>query len=163
MSSQTPTPAISRAEAADLLWRKGILHWKLDTCQKDMHKLYYSTTYEKLVFNCSRRIGKSYTLLILAMELCNKKPFSQIKYAAQTKLAVKNIILPTVRSILMDCPPDLRPEWHAHDGVYRFPNGSELHIAGANGSNVDKLRGSAADLAIVDEAAFVDNLEYLVK
>jgi len=117
---------------------------------------------KKYVINSARRLGKSYLLCLLAQEYARQHPNSQIKYAAETQRSVKKIILPLMRQIMETCPKELRPKFQSHDGVFLFANGSEIHIAGAALDQADSLRGTACDLAIVDEAGFIDNLEYLV-
>jgi hypothetical protein len=75
---------------------------------------------------------------------------------------VKTIIKPIMRIILEDCPEDLKPEFKEQDKVYRFPNGSEIQIAGTDNGNAENLRGGYSHLCILDEAGFMDDLEYIV-
>ena len=72
------------------------------------------------------------------------------------------MIHPIFKSIFVEIPADCRPRWNGQEGAYIFPNGSMVHIAGVNGGHSDDLRGTAADLCVVDEAAFVDELNYLI-
>ena len=155
--------ASSFADDIALLWQAGELDWKLHQHQLAMHRLFRETDHRKIVFHCSRRVGKSYTLLTIANETAIRKPGAQIRYAAPTQKNVKEIILPVMRELLHDCPDEVRPEWKGQDGHFVYPNGSVLSIAGTDGGNADKLRGSACDLGIVDEAGFVDELRYLVR
>lgn len=69
---------------------------------------------------------------------------------------------PNFREILADCPPDLRPAWSSIDSLYRFPNGAEIHFGSANDGRADSNRGQRAHLCLVEEAGFVDDLDYLV-
>lgn len=154
---------MTRDEARELCWHAGSLRWKLKAHQRQLYALYRETTHRKLVWHCSRRIGKSFTLLTLANETAIRKPLAQIRYAAPTQKNVKEIILPVMRELLADAPKAVRPDWRAQDGHFVYPNGSLLSIAGTDGGNADKLRGSACDLGIVDEAGFVDDLRYLVR
>jgi len=48
------------------------------------------------------------------------------------------------------------------DGVYEFPNGSEIAVAGTEMGQIDNLRGTAMDLGIIDEAGFATDLEYVI-
>lgn len=68
-----------------------------------------------------------------------------------------------MREIHSDCPDYLRPTYHTQDKVFTYPHGAEIHISGANNGHAENLRGHASGLAIVDEAGFVDELEYLVQ
>lgn len=127
-----------------------------------MHADFMASPHKKYVVNSARRLGKSYWLCLLAQEFARNNPNVQIKYAAETQRSVKKIILPIMRQIMETCPKHLRPRFSSHDGVYEFANGSEIHIAGAALDQADSLRGTACDLAIVDEAGFIDQLEYLI-
>jgi hypothetical protein len=42
-------------------------------------------------------------------------------------------------------------------------NGSEIHLAGTEKGNAEKVRGVSADLCLVDEAGFCDDLDYIIK
>jgi hypothetical protein len=153
---------ITRNEAVDTLWRKGILVWKLNSAQRKLYEMYYNTNYRIPVFKLTRRGGKSWTLLVLAIEQCIKVPGSIVHYACPTAVMATKIIIPTMRKLLEDCPKDLTPKYYKHDRAFDFPNGSKIQIEGVEEGNAERLRGTSTHLAIVDEAAFVDDLEYIV-
>lgn len=153
-------PLPSRAQAIDLLWRKGILYWKLDSAQKQIYDLYKNNTALITVIEISRRVGKSFSLCLMAIEKAIQDAESTLIYACETSIMVSKIILPIFRLILKDCPEDLRPEYKKHDKAYYFKNGSILKIEGCE--DPDRLRGSACHMAIVDEAGFIKELSYLV-
>lgn len=114
-------------------------------------------------WNCARQLGKSYTLCVMALEECLRKQGAQVKYASQDQKSARAIVFPQLEKILEDCPESLMPRFRAHDGLYFFPhNGSRLTIAGCDGDNIRKLRGQQADLGIVDEGAFIRELESVV-
>lgn len=159
----TNKPALSAKEARDILWHKGILEWKLDATQKELNASFKNSPHKTFVWSCSRRLGKSYTLCTLAIEQCLKKDFAIVKYVAPTQKAVKMIIKPLLRQILQDCPPILRPEFKTQDNVYKFPNGSEIQLAGVDSGNAEGLRGGGSDLCLVDEAGFCTDLRYVVQ
>jgi hypothetical protein len=127
-----------------------------------MHQDVSAAKGKKYVINSSRRLGKSYFLCAYAIEFAIQHPNAQIKFASETQRSVKKIIIPLFRQLLETCPKNLKPKFKAHDGVFEFANGSEIHIAGAAMDQADSLRGTACDLAIIDEAGFVDELAYLV-
>lgn len=153
---------LTRSEAIDLLWRKGVLYWKLDSCQKQLYDKFTKTDFKTVVWNCSRQLGKSWTLIILALEYCLQNPNVQVKYCAGTAKAVSKIIKPTLRRILVECPKDLTPKYNREMGCYVFPNGSLLYIEGLDGGKAEDLRGTPMHFGIIDEAGFVDDLDYVV-
>lgn len=68
-----------------------------------------------------------------------------------------------MRRVLLDCPPGLKPQYNRMDTEWRFPNGSVIRAAGCDGGNAERLRGTEAHLALVDEAGFTGELEYVVQ
>jgi hypothetical protein len=156
------------------LWRRGELQYKLKPCQLDMLCAIEASRRFKYLIKCARRLGKTYLLCTIAIMTCLRKNGAQVRYAAPTKVSLRKLIRPIMRKILKDCPEHLKPKFS--DNTYTFPNpelvgtgardiyegGSEIHLAGVNNGNSDDLRGTAADLFIVDEAGSVDDLHYLV-
>lgn len=145
------------------LWRLGDISYLLHRGQEEIRDRFEAATARRFVVCCSRRFGKSYLCCTLAIEAALRKPNAQIRYAAPTAKMVRSIIEPLMRQILDDCPRWLRPSHHRQEGVWRFPNGSEIHVAGCDNGNAERLRGTSTDLGIVDEAGFVDELEYVVQ
>lgn len=144
------------------LWRRGELRWKLKRCQVVMLDAILGSGRFKFIVKCARRLGKSYLLCLFAIETCLKKPGAQVRYAAPTAKALRKIVRPIMNKILRDCPDELRPRFISSEGMYVFPNGSEIHLAGVNSGNADDLRGTACDLFLIDEARDIDELHYLV-
>lgn len=146
-----------------ILWHMGCLDWKLKPVQRDMLQSYNACVDDlKFVINCSRRLGKSFLLCCIAIGFALSTANAQIRYAAPTQKALKKIVHPLFKKIIDDCPCSCRPEWKSQDGMYQFPNGSQIHLAGANNGHDEDLRGTEAHLALIDEAGFIDDLTYLV-
>ena len=153
----------TKQQKLEELFRRGIIiPWQGHPIQIQMAADIRKYTGKKYVVNSARRLGKSTLLCMFALEHALQNPNAQIKYAAETQRSVRKIIVPLMRMILQQCPKHLKPVFRSHDGVYTFNNGSEIHIAGAAMDQADSLRGTACDLAIIDEAGFIDELEYLV-
>lgn len=155
---------IAQSKARQELWKRGrISAFKLHSTQREIYANFHASKARKFVINCARRLGKSYMLCVIADETARRKPNSQIKYAAPTAKAVRKIVKPLFKKIWEDCPMHLRPSWDSMDQCYRYPNGSEIHVAGTDSGNAENLRGTEADLAIIDEAGFCDELDYLIQ
>lgn len=146
------------------MWEEGILKaLLLREDQYDLYNLSIDKSSKRKVFHCSRRYGKTHVLISIVTILCRQKNPILIRYAAQTQRAVEKMILPIIRSVHETCPKDLQPEWKDSKGVLVFPNRSEMHVSGADEErHIDRLRGTGADLYIVDEASFIKGLEYLI-
>lgn len=128
-----------------------------------MFKQFFATKDRKVIWHAARRNGKSFTLCAVSLAVCYSKPRSQVRYATFTNKALKKMIFPILREILNNIPPKYQPTFNVQDSIYTFPNGSQIHLAGVDNGNSDSLRGTAADLCVVDEAAFLSDLSYIVE
>jgi len=143
-------------------WKLGNLYYKLKDHQIDLYNQITKGSNKKHVVNCSRRFGKSYTLCLIAIEHALKSKV-HVRFAAPTSKQLKEIIQPIMIKILSDCPEELKPDFKSQDNKYVFQNGSEIHIAGCDNGNAENLRGHESDLNLIDEAGFIDDLEYVLK
>ena len=108
-------------------------------------------------------MGKTFSLALLAIEACIKKPNTIVKFLSPTRLQCDTNLRPLIREILKDCPEDLAPTFKKNDYVYYFNNGSEIQLAGSESGNVEKLRGGYSHISIIDEAQDVTDLTNAVK
>lgn len=155
--------SLSKKQAIKALWEKGVLHWKLNETQMEMYNLYKDTDKRVVTWLCSRRLGKTHSLTVIAIEKCLQKPNAIVKFLCPTQKMIRTIIAPIIRTILEDCPKALMPKNLSNQGVFKFPNGSEIQLAGNDNGRAETLRGGAADLCIIDEAGFCDDLSYSVR
>ncbi len=86
-------------------------------------------------------------------------------YGAPTIKALDKITKPLMRQIFQTAPQHLKPVWRRNDGKYWFKNhnDAEIHVAGCNNGHEDDLRGTAAGICLLDEAAMIDDLEYVIE
>lgn len=160
--SETLPDDIRTAVVHDM-WRNSDLTYLLHSGQLEAMGRFVESGASTFVIECARRWGKSWLACVTVIAFALSRPKAQIRYAAPTQKMVRTITIPLIREILEDCPPELMPSFSVVDGIWRFQNGSEVHIAGVDNGGADRLRGVSTDLAVVDEAGFVDDLEYLVK
>jgi hypothetical protein len=153
---------ISKKEAVAMLWERGVLYWKLHPIQKKMYDEIISYDREITTITCSRRLGKSFLMCVLAIEKCIQTPDAIIKYICPRQNMVKKIIKPIMKEIFKDCPPELRAEFKTNDNTFLFPNGSQIQLAGTDNGHHESIRGGRSDLWIVDEAGFCQELKYVV-
>lgn len=140
-------------------WHRSDLRYKLHAGQRLIYKRLDENTHKLFVANCSRQWGKSYLMATRAIEQCLKKPKSKVKYATGTMAALSEFIIPTFNLVLEDCPRDLKPVFK-HGNKFTFPNGSEIFLIGLD-KNPDALRGNTIDMIILDEVAFMKNVDSL--
>ncbi len=168
---------VSRA-AQHALWRAGDLSFLLHRGQEEVIENFRTNGQRRTVWNLSRRFGKSWGALVDAAEFGSKgEAYRQwaspetvkqdialdLRYAAPEKSQVREIIFPHLRDIFATAPPEMQAKPNANTGKWHFPNGSTLHIAGANKKGADRLRGTGCHRCYVDEARDIDDLWYLVK
>lgn len=144
-------------------WSRGVLYWKLHETQLEIYWAIKGTKGKRFVLNCSRRLGKTFLLVIIALETCLRKRNARVRFAAPTGDALEEIVLPIFDEVLKDCPRKLRPEYRPSKKKYVFSNGSEIKLAGVDKGNHNRLRGPRSDLNLVDEAGFTDCLVTLDK
>lgn len=154
--------ALSNEQVARIAWQRGLLEYKLDDNQKTMAQSIVDGTEIVSTMLASRRIGKTHTLMVWSFMQCIKNPNYIVKFVTSTKEAAYRITRDVVREILKDCPDDLRPKFDKRDYMFKWPNGSEIQLAGTDKGNAEKIRGQMAHLCIVDEAGFCDELRYVV-
>jgi hypothetical protein len=158
---QSKVKQITPEQAKAALWRRGVLSWKLRPEQQKLRDLLEHTPTDLACFNVSRRFGKSTTCVTFCIEQAIKKK-QKILYATAFLTDLENFICPIFEWCLQDCPDDQRPIWKASKKEYHFPDGSIIKLIGLD-KNANSLRGNNIDIIVIDEAAFVKNLEYLYK
>ena len=114
------------------------------------------------VVNCSRRLGKTYVMSVIAIEAALQHPNFQIHFGAPYQNALRDFLLPIFRQILEDCPNDIRPTWKQLESKWVFKNGSYIKLCGANNGQFDNLRGNKSDLFILDECAQIDKVDDVI-
>lgn len=155
---------LSKAKIArSSLWRRGNLSWKLDSLQQEMREDFYKSSHKINVWLASRRLGKSRLLSTIAIEICIKQPNAIVKYLAETSKQAREITDNLFSEIIEDAPKEVKPSFLVRENCWKFPNGSKIQFSGADNNGAEKLRGSAAHLALVDEAGFCDKLKYAVR
>lgn len=161
--NEVSVPNITPEQARELLWQEGEVSWLLHAGQHSLYKSYHDCLEKIVVWNCSRRFGKSYTLCVLAIETCLKTPFSIVKYCCAKQIDAKGIIRPLIREIIKTCPNELKPVYKTMDRAYVFPNGSRIELSGLDGGRAESIRGGSCHLAIIDEAGLVGDLKYIIR
>lgn len=143
-------------------WLRGRLDYKLHAGQKLIRASYRTSQSQLFVGECSRQFGKSYLLVLEAIETAIQKKRARIKYGTAFLTDLAEFILPTFEAILEDCPEDLRPKYKTQGSKWVFPNKAEIKLVGLD-RKPNGLRGNVIDLIVLDEAGFMSRLDYLYK
>lgn len=163
-------------ETADSLFREGDLSWMLDDHQLviyeairawEVRRLAEPTTGASRIFmlDAGRQVGKTFTVDLIKVEDCIRRPKSRHLIASATAVGLKEFVIPNIEVIITQAPDDVRPRLLlGHKGMrtaFWFPNGSVLKLVGID-KNPDELRGPALHGAVVSEAAFVRYLKRVI-
>lgn len=163
MSQTKINTALTPEEAIRELWFRGKLSYKLHATQKKMLEAYTTNNQKVTTIACSRRLGKTMLLCVIAVEKCIQQEKAIVKFLCPEKNQVQTNIKPLMDDIFKDCPEELKPVYLKNAYRYEFPNGSQIQLAGTDGGHHESLRGSKADLWIIDEAGFTTDLKYIVR
>ncbi len=111
---------------------------------------------------CSRRSGKSYAAGRYLIKEAMEDDGTVCVYIARTREAAKRILWSSLKEANQQYRLGIK--FNNADLIATFPNQSKIMFTGANdASDVDKLRGAAFSLAVLDEAAFFNiNVRELV-
>lgn len=152
-------PRIPVSPANNELWKRGDLrHILLPHKQTQLYDFYHSVPEEEghvVVFECHRRMGKTFLQLVLAVEQCLRHPNYLHKYATPTFEQAKDIIVNIMPEVLRSCPASLQPKKAGK--AYVFPNGSRIQIYGVESDQGNRMRGGFCDSAAFDEVREMTN------
>jgi len=152
-----------KRQAAAILWTAGDLSFLFHPGQLEAWQQIQSTQASRYVLEIARKWGKTWFLVVVAAMECLKKPGARVVYGAPSLKHLTEFVLPVMQQITAGAPTDVRPEFSAFSGHWTFPNGSWVHLFGADDKRkADRGRGPKAELAIFDEAGFSPVLQYVL-
>lgn len=158
--------APSRAALLEAAWRYGELRGlavggaPLHEGQRALLDKFYASQSRLFAVLTSRRWGKSIWAVTLAAEHARRG--KRVLLAADSQKHIRTIVQPHMNDLLSTCPAKYRPTWNVADSAYHWPGGGIIRLVGLDQGQADKARGTAEDLVVIDEAGFVDELEYVI-
>jgi hypothetical protein len=155
----------ARQRAIRAAWLLGKLRYKLSPLQRDIKDWLSGTLlkFNEALLHIGRQTGKTFTLNVVSIEECVKKPNSIVAYVAPIERKLASFIKPILDTILKDCPDDLRPVYLESKNQLVFSNGSVIHYFGSHNDNHNAIRGlGSVTMVVLDEAGFLSNLLELV-
>jgi hypothetical protein len=94
-------------------------------------------------------------------EFCIKNPKSKAGFYAPVKEGLRDYIVPIIDEVFSDCPDDLVPTLDSHMTL-TFNNRSSIIFRGSNNQQHRIRRGNDLQIAGIDEARDVDDLDSLI-
>lgn len=161
----SPIDPDRQQEARFLRWREGNLRYKLkrDLTQLRLYDAIKACPSNEYVTEGSRKLGKSYMHGIICLETALQNPGKQINWATNTGKLCRQTLLPILEEISADAPPECMGRYDGLNGQWVLPNGAVIRLVGAETKqDCQNSRGPSCIAVVVDEAGFVDLLEYLI-
>lgn len=129
--------------------------------QQNFYDLYKNN--EESALYCSRKTGKTFTTILIAIEKCLNIEGAIVRYAMSTLKTAKEVLLPILEELRQILPSDLFPKVYVSDMSIRFKNGAQIKICGSNKEAAETARGPRANLVICDEVpAWDEYAEYMI-
>jgi hypothetical protein len=187
------TAPVSRRAVVAALWRDGDLEYLLHDGQVQAAAMVRRTHEDavrlgrakRALLNIARRWGKTFFFIVWCLEIMLRRSGARIPYAARSEVSVREFVEPILRRIARDAPPHLAPREYKGDWIipaskshlhkdYAVPvergtpqwrdEDSRLVVKGCEDmAKADRLRGPAAEAAVVDEAGYIPVLSYVVR
>ncbi|WP_448191268.1 terminase large subunit domain-containing protein [Azospirillum sp. sgz301742] len=158
---QTLKPKIPKSAIVKELWKRKNLRFILRPHQLPIYEFFHSNDQNQL-WNIARQTGKSTSLCLLAVEHCILFPGHFVRFFAPSTKQAREIVEQNMPVILETCPQDMLPVYLRNRNKYVFPNGSTITLQGVDAADGKGLRGGSTHLAILDEAAFMANLPWII-
>jgi hypothetical protein len=112
---------------------------------------------------CSRRAGKTHSCAVYLLKQALENPESEAAYIALTRINAKRVMWPKLKQLNHQYSMNIK--FNNAELTAYLPNGSVIYLTAANDqADIDKLRGSAFVLIIIDEcASFGPHMDELVE
>lgn len=160
--------AEQRQEAVNIAWEEGRLKYLMRNTQRRIKEAWLKAQekgFLKFYIEATRRLGKSSFLLLLFTEICRVKANIKCGFFAPVKDGLLDYVEKLINVTYEDCPENLRPYFDRTRFmlIFKHPKGDSVIIfRGSNNKQHRVRRGQEFDIAGVDEARDVDDLEDLI-
>lgn len=141
------------------LWLRGNLTWKLHKGQKAIYKDIKALSPEirEIVVLISRRWGKSYLGVLMALEDCLRAPGGQVFIVGPSLKQTRKIITPLIKEIIADAPRGLIKQQKSD---ISWSVGESTLLVGAFDTALEAFRGLRATSIYLEESGLADIEEY---
>lgn len=155
---------LKKDQVVKLLWERALLSYRFRKAQKRIYQTWLESKKKtrKLVCIASRRLGKSTFAFTVCVEEALKHPNANILFVTPVNKNIDRYVSEIARNVLADCPEHLRPTLLPQKSIYVFPNGAQIFCVGSSNQSYENLRGIRVNLAVIDEAQRMEDLEIIV-
>lgn len=161
ITTQLKQEAIAVHQMIAERWRSGRLYWKLHSGQKPIYKILRNldpAVRKRVVLN-SRRYGKSFLGVVMAIEDCLAPPWDEpVRIIGPEIKQTVDIIEPIINKISVDAPDGLIRRIKSE---YRWQVGeSQLILGGFDRKNIERHRGQPSKSIYIEEAGSSNPADY---
>jgi hypothetical protein len=160
-------PTYTKEQLIEAAWEKGHLKYKLKKHQIPLYDKIWQLLNGEIeansyILSCARRFGKSFVMVLVAIEFAIRFPNSQIRFALPVATQYAESHLPAISLIIADAPDSFEIEHLKSEKRITFgKHGSMIKFAGTDDGNGEQLRGGASNLNLLDEAGYMMDLNHL--
>jgi len=164
-AKSSQTKANIKRRALEELWTRGgqldrIFHSGQAECKALFEEM--CGPGEMFTLLLPRRYGKSVFCFGTVDDFCRQTPNARVLYLSKTSENLKEILDQSSAAILATCPEHLKPDYLKKDQKYVYPNNAEIRFKGMDKSGADVIRGVTADLIVLDEFCFMEDVSNLI-
>lgn len=150
--SFTNWDATKRAKS-DELCRRGKFRHLLLPHQKAFYDMVQNGGPGQYGLYSSRKVGKSFTLFVMALEYAWNKPGTIQRIVLPEKTQAKEIFQNIHNELKSVVPSDMLPRYLKMEASFIFTNGSRIVLGGSLPDNIESNRGPLAHRILRDEVA----------
>jgi hypothetical protein len=143
-------------EAVHALFYRGELKWLLHDGQLEMLRVVEGTEHHEILIFCSRQIGKSFFIIIVALMHSLSRSRALVRIFAETEIQIADIVNDNLQIIEQLAPPGLIDRKKSDKRwLINGPLGeSQIRLGMLSAAHVDGKRGGNATLIILEEGGF---------
>ena len=146
--------------AIHALFRKGDLSFLLHDTQLKIRNMIMNSDKPEYFIECSRQLGKSFVVIVIALETAIKNQKKPVRVFAHTEAQVSDIVEDNLR-VIQSLSPKGFIQRKKSDKRWQIGKAGEIRIGPLAQAHVDGKRGGNAILAILEEGGFTPSEEYV--
>jgi hypothetical protein len=154
-----------RLKSDTLIQKHKTIYHLLAPHQRQLYNLVFNNKVIECGLYCSRKVGKTALLMLIAHEFAWRNPQTIIRLVMSDQTQAKKTIEPMFNTFIKKLiPSNMLPVYNKSDQYFTFSNGSVLYVNGANPDAIDRAVGTSCNLFLFDEIAMWEgDVNYALK